>query len=124
MTVRLSLVDVIEIHARVCPERLELVRQDVLESALGEPFATWDGIDLYPTVIEKAARLLYGITRAQAFLSGNKRTAWVAFVTMLCSNGLEVRHLEAMDLADAIADIGEREEDRTALVGWCISLVV
>ena len=39
---------------------------------------TFDGVDLYPTVVEKAAVLLRGVIAANSFLDGNKRTAWIA----------------------------------------------
>ncbi len=42
-----------------------LVRRDLLESAVAAPFAGFGGYEAYPTLIEKAARLAYGIAEAQ-----------------------------------------------------------
>lgn len=47
--------------------------EGMLDSALNAPFQTFDGIDLYPTVIEKAVRLGYGLIANHPFIDGNKR---------------------------------------------------
>lgn len=47
------------------------------ESALAQPQMTFDGIDLYPTVFEKAAALSYSFTCNHAFVDGNKRVGLV-----------------------------------------------
>ena len=48
----------------------------LLESALARPFATFDGIDLYPNSIEKAAAIMESIAINHPFIDGNKRTAY------------------------------------------------
>ena len=45
--------------------------REKLESALAQPFQSFGGADLYPTLIEKVARLSFGIAEAQAFQGGN-----------------------------------------------------
>lgn len=55
---------------------LDGVRDEgLLESALAQPFQTFDGEELYPTVAQKAARYAYGIASNHPFADGNKRTA-------------------------------------------------
>ena len=49
--------------------------QGLLESAVHTPFQTFGGIDLYPSVFDKAARLCYGLAKDHPFHDGNKRTA-------------------------------------------------
>jgi death-on-curing protein len=44
----------------------------LLESALSQPAQTFDGTDLYPTVVDKAARLAFGIVRNHPFVDGNQ----------------------------------------------------
>ena len=50
------------------------VRDDaLLESAIENIYATFDGIELYPSKEEKAARLGYSLISNHAFVDGNKR---------------------------------------------------
>jgi dihydrofolate reductase len=51
--------------------------QGALESALFRPYATFDGTDLYPTTIEKAAALFESLIINHPFIDGNKRMAYV-----------------------------------------------
>ena len=46
-----------------------------LESALAQPRATFDGTDLHPTTIQKAAALAFSLALNHAFVDGNKRVA-------------------------------------------------
>ncbi len=45
----------------------------LLESALENVYATFDGVELYPTKEEKAARLGFSLISNHAFVDGNKR---------------------------------------------------
>ncbi|MDO5746046.1 MAG: type II toxin-antitoxin system death-on-curing family toxin [Actinomycetaceae bacterium] len=63
---------------------------NLLKSAIETPDTAFGGISLYPTVIQKAARLAYGISQAQAFTDGNKRLAWLCMITFLSANGLKL----------------------------------
>jgi death-on-curing protein len=47
----------------------------LLESAVKNIDQTFDGKDLYPTAIDKAAQLFYSLVKNHAFKDGNKRTA-------------------------------------------------
>ncbi|MBO4319228.1 MAG: virulence RhuM family protein [Treponema sp.] len=58
------------------------------EGSLGAIYQTFDGKDVYPTVQEKAANLLYFITKNHSFSDGNKRIAATMFLYFLNKNGL------------------------------------
>lgn len=45
----------------------------LLESALGAPFQTFDGNDLYPALIQKAAHFGYSLVANHPFVDGNKK---------------------------------------------------
>ena len=47
-----------------------------LAAAIARPFATFDGIDLYPEAIDKAAAIFESLIINHPFLDGNKRTAY------------------------------------------------
>jgi death-on-curing protein len=51
--------------------------QGGLEAAIARPYATFDGKDLYPEAIDKAAAVFESIIINHPFLDGNKRTAYV-----------------------------------------------
>jgi len=48
---------------------------DILESAINTPLQTFDSIDLYPSPVEKIARLSFGLVMDHSFFDGNKRIA-------------------------------------------------
>ena len=48
---------------------------NLLQSAINTPFQPFVGINLYPTVFDKAARLCFGLAKNHLFNDGNKRTA-------------------------------------------------
>lgn len=49
--------------------------KSLIESAVNAPFQTFDNMELYPTVEEKAAHLFYGLVKNHGFIDGNKRVA-------------------------------------------------
>ena len=61
---------------------------NMLESAINMPFATFMGDDLYPYVEDKAARLGFGIINNHPFVDGNKRTGLLAMLVFLETNGV------------------------------------
>jgi len=59
-----------------------------LDGILGNVFQSFGGKDLYPTVEEKAAHLLYFVVKNHPFVDGNKRSGAFAFVWFLKKAGL------------------------------------
>ena len=62
-------------------------KDDSFRGAIGNVFQSFDGRDLYPTLEEKAANLLYFIVKDHSFLDGNKRIAATVFLYFLDRNG-------------------------------------
>ena len=62
-----------------------------LQSALSRPFQTFEGKELYPTVIAKAAALLESILFNHPFIDGNKRTGYVVTRLFLINNGFDIK---------------------------------
>jgi prophage maintenance system killer protein len=58
------------------------------KSSISTIYQTFDGIDLYPSIEEKAANLLYFITKNHSFSDGNKRIAAFLFLYFLERNGI------------------------------------
>jgi death on curing protein len=88
-----------------------------LLSALARPFQTFEGKELYETVIEKAAALIESILQNHPFVDGNKRTGYVLMRLMLLENGydIEASEDEKYDFVIAIASGDIRYE---AIVKW------
>lgn len=63
-------------------------RSDALEGIVTTIYQSFGGEDLYPTVEEKAANLLYLVVKDHPLLDGNKRSAAALFVTFLARNGV------------------------------------
>ncbi|MBI3219213.1 MAG: type II toxin-antitoxin system death-on-curing family toxin [Bacteroidetes bacterium] len=62
-----------------------------LESAIGRPFQTFDGKDLYPNPVDKAAAIFESIISNHPFVDGNKRTAYVLMRLILKENKLDIQ---------------------------------
>lgn len=62
-------------------------KDDSFRGAIGNVFQSFGGHDLYPTLEEKAANLLYFIVKDHSFLDGNKRIAATVFLYFLDRNG-------------------------------------
>ena len=58
------------------------------KSSLGQIYQTFDGTDLYPSVEEKAATLLYLVIKNHSFSDGNKRIAATLFLWFMENNGI------------------------------------
>ena len=116
----ISAEDVILIHSRVIEGSggLDGLRdRDGLEAAVSAPMQTFDGKELYPTDLEKIARLGFGLASNHAFLDGNKRIGAMMTQLLLKWNGYDLT-LHSGELADmfiAIADGTAKEKD---LLDW------
>ena len=116
----ISAEDVILIHSRVIEGSggLDGLRdRDGLEAAVSAPMQTFDGKELYPTDLEKIARLGFGLASNHAFVDGNKRIGAMMTQLLLKWNGynLTLRSGELADMFIAIADGTAKEKD---LLDW------
>ena len=63
-------------------------KDDSFKSSVGQIYQTFGGVDLYPSVEEKAAMLLYLVTKNHSFSDGNKRIAATLFLWFMQNNGI------------------------------------
>lgn len=63
-------------------------KDDSFKSSIGQIYQTFDGQELYPSVEEKAAMLLYLVTKNHSFSDGNKRIAATLFLWFMANNGI------------------------------------
>ena len=104
-------------------------KDDSFKSSIGQIYQTFDGQDLYPSVEEKAAMLLYLVTKNHSFTDGNKRIAATLFLWFMDNNGI----LYNLDGTKRIADntlvaltlmIAEsRTEEKDVMVKVIVNLI-
>jgi death-on-curing protein len=113
----LTLDEVLKIH-RVQLERwggADGIRDlGALESAIGQPQATFFGEFLHHDLFEMAAAYAFHISEAQAFVDGNKRTGADSALTFLALNGTCVNDTGGT-LSDAMVEIAEHKLTKAGL---------
>ena len=95
----------------------EIRDEGLLESALHAPFQTFAGVELYPTIVEKAAHLGYSLIKNHAFVDGNKRIGTHVMLVFLMLNGVEVVYEDA-DLIALILGVAAGEISSEQLLAW------
>lgn len=75
-------------------------KDDSFKSSIGQIYQTFGGEELYPSVEEKAAMLLYLVTKNHSFSDGNKRIAATLFLWFLNNNGILYRPDGSKRIAD------------------------
>ncbi|MCD7823590.1 MAG: type II toxin-antitoxin system death-on-curing family toxin [Oscillospiraceae bacterium] len=87
--------------------------EGLLDSALNAPFQSFSGVDLYPSILEKAARLCFGLIKNHPFVDGNKRIGTHAMIVFLSINHvfLEYDDEEIISLVLSLADGSASEEE-------------
>ena len=73
----------------------------LLDSAIASAFQTFDGVDLYPTKEEKAARLGFNLVSNHAFVDGNKRIGLLVMLSFLAINGINLKYTD-----DELVEVG------------------
>ncbi len=63
-------------------------KDDSFKGSIGNIYQSFDGEDVYPSLEEKAANLLYFVTKNHSFFDGNKRIAATMFLYFLDRNGM------------------------------------
>ena len=99
------------------------------KSALGAIYQTFDGKDVYISIEEKAANLLYFIVKNHAFIDGNKRIAAAVFIYFLARNDVLYRPDGSKRLADnalvalTLLIAESRPEEKDSIVKVIVNLI-
>ena len=104
-------------------------KDDSFRSSIGQIYQTFDGRELYPSVEEKAAMLLYLVVKNHSFTDGNKRIAATLFLWFMQRNGLLHRKDGSKRISDAalvaltlmIAE--SRPEEKDMMVRVVVNLI-
>ena len=122
----LTLGEVVDLHRRVLEQSggASGIRDlGLLQSALAQPAATFDGADLHPTIVEKAAALGFALVANHPFVDGNKRVGHAAMEVFLVLNGFEIS-ASLDDQERVVLDVASGVADRQALARWLSAKVV
>ena len=116
----LTLPEVLEAHEHILRQSggaPGLLNLGALGSALAQPRMTFDGQDLYPTMVEKAAALGFSLIQNHPFVDGNKRTAHAAMEIFLVLNAYQI-HATVEEQEDTILKVAAGKSGREAFTAW------
>jgi death-on-curing protein len=116
----LGLSEVVELHRRLLEQTggaAGIRDLGALESALAQPKMALAGLDLYPTLADKAAALCFSLVGNHPFVDGNKRVGHAATETFLVLNGAQIdAHLDEQERV--MLDLAAGRIDRGQLADW------
>lgn len=92
----------------------------LLESAILSVHASFGGIDKYPTVEEKSARIAYSLANNHPFLDGNKRIAILSMLTTLSLNKIKLKFAQCDSIALGI-NIADGSWDYDNILQWIMN---
>ena len=118
----LSQEQVLQIHAKLIETTggsAGIRDKDMLDSALNNPFQTFGGTELYPSIQAKAARLCFGLVKNHAMIDGNKRLGTHVMLVFLALNGYELSY-EQKELSDIILALASGNIDEQEILKWII----
>ena len=104
-------------------------KDDSFKSSIGQIYQTFGGEDLYPSVEEKAAMLLYLVVKNHSFSDGNKRIAAMLFLWFMEKNGIlygEDGHKRIADntlVALTLMIAESRTEEKDVMVKVVVNLI-
>lgn len=93
--------------------------EGLLDSAMAAPFQSFDNVDAYPSLQQKAARLCFGLVKNHPFVDGNKRIGAHAMLVFLAVNGVELTYTQPQ-LSDIILQVAADEKDYPDLLDWLL----
>ena len=91
--------------------------EGLLDSAVLNPFQSFDGKELYPTVLEKGARLGFGLIKNHVFVDGNKRVGAHTMLVFLALNGFAFSYTQK-ELTEIVLSVAAGEKDCGDLLLW------
>lgn len=104
-------------------------KDDSFKSSIGQIYQTFGGVELYPSVEEKAAMLLYLVTKNHSFSDGNKRIAATLFLWFMNNNGILYREDGSKRIADntlvalTLMIAESRTEEKDVMVKVVVNLI-
>ena len=122
----LTVGEVLEIYSRVMEQSgggVGIRDLGALESAVAQPRMTFNGKELYSTIVEKASALGFSLIQNHPFVDGNKRAGHAAMETFLMLNSYEIS-ASVKEQAEIVLGVASGKIDRQACTNWLQTHVV
>lgn len=96
-----------------------ILNDGMLDLALNNPFQSFGGEELYPSIQAKAAQLCFGLVKNHAMVDGNKRLGAHVMLVFLALNGYELSYTQK-ELSDVILALASGEIDAGQILKFII----
>lgn len=120
--ITLSKEQVILLHDRLIEAtggRKGIRDENMLDSALSNPFQSFGGTELYPSIQSKAAQLCFGLVKNHSMIDGNKRIGAHVMLVFLALNGYELFYTQK-ELSDVILALASGQIGAEDFLRWLI----
>lgn len=91
--------------------------QSLLESAVYSTMSAFGDSEAYPTVEEKAARLMFSLTNNHAFVDGNKRIGVFTMLMTLQLNNIKINYTQA-ELISLGLSVADGKTEYVEILDW------
>lgn len=118
--IKLSKEQVLELHSQIINTTggTDGLRDEgMLDSALNAPFQVFDEISLFPSIMQKAARLGFGLIQNHPFIDGNKRIGSHTMLIFLELNDIHLSYSQE-ELYTIILGIASSQNNYEDLLEW------
>jgi len=122
----LAVDEVVELHEKLIVATggsSGLRDKNLLESAVLGCSQSFGGEELYPTIVEKAARIAFAICNNHPFIDGNKRVAVTALLVILRMNDISLKFTQ-QELVTLGLRIADSSIDYESVVNWVRAHIV
>lgn len=109
-----------EIYNRVVEQSggsMGILDLGALESAVAQPRMTFNGEELYATIVEKASALGFSLIQNHPFVDGNKRAGHAAMEAFLMYNGYEIS-ASVDEQEEIVLGVASGKLDRQVFTDW------
>lgn len=95
----------------------------MLQSAILSPLQSFGNVELFPGILQKAARLGYGLVANHSFIDGNKRIGAHAMLYVLAANGIKLAYTQ-QELTTLFLQIAAGELNYEDVFVWIVGHVI
>ena len=116
----LTVGEILELYSRVMIQSggsVGILDLGALESAVAQPRMTFNGEELYPTIVEKASALGFSLIQNHPFVDGNKRAGHAAIESFLMYNDYEIA-ASVDEQAEIILGVASGRINRDMFTDW------
>ena len=122
----LTVGEVLEIYSQVMEQSdggVGIHDLGALESAVAQPRMTFNGEELYPTIVEKASALGFSLVQNHPFMDGNKRAGHAAMEVFLMLNNYEIS-AGVDEQVEIVIGVASGKMDRNMFTEWLRNHIV